>query len=138
MTEEKLIGKPYGWGRPWAMVQWLRGNPSVEAPKLDWPCLCVACGFNYIWVVRVGFVLQSVEAFDSKEIVIDKDSGTPIFLFRGREEKNLYRYGPDWTDDISKAKHFLNHEDAEGAMAEALILHPSLIGRADSVQFRIR
>lgn len=106
----------------------------MEAPKLDWPCRCIACGFNYIWIVRVGFVLHKITG----EIVFDRDLGAPIFLFRGRDGKNIYPLGPDWIDDISKAKHFLNSEDAETAMAEALILHPYLIGRADSVQFRIR
>lgn len=101
----------------------------------DWNCRCIACGFNYIWVVRVGYMLRDIT---TNEAVFDRNNGTPIFLLRGRSDQEYDWWGPDWTSDISKAKHFIDHESAETAMAEALILHPSLIGRADSVQFRIR
>jgi hypothetical protein len=123
------------------MEQKLPGEPLTKwYQKLDWNCKCVVCAFDHIWVVMTDRIIVqpdgTVHGDEDPEVV---QNGYPLFWIRGRRGPDWIGEGlSDWAHAVNEAKHYVNQRDADDARAEALILHPSLIGRANSVQFRIR
>lgn len=70
-----------------------------------------------------------------------KDYGYPLFWKRGREEDvdvDPPFMKPNWTKDVSCAKHYSTHEECAQAATEATLLHPTSIGKLRVMQFRIR
>jgi len=107
---------------------------------LKWGCTCMVCAFNHIWVVMTDrIIVQPDGTVHGDEDPKVRDEGYPLFWIRGRRGPDWHGEGlSDWAVAVNEANHYINQKDAEDARAEALILHPSLIGRANSVQFRIR
>jgi len=109
-------------------------KPLTVNPSFKWRCSCIPCGFNYIWVVRAGFMQVDRQGV----LAIDMNFGSPIFWNRGKPDSKSNRFGPDWMDDISEGNHYLSKEDGEVAATEAVLFYPFLIGNVDVLQFRIR
>jgi len=138
------------------LIDWSKLNDLPDETRMRWPCTCVVCGFNNIWVVwseRCIVQTDGTFKFDGDPVESGfmplqnksddpvRDYGYPVFWKRGREEdvpEDPPFMKPNWSKDVAKAKHFLNHEDAEKAAVEAVLLHPTAIGKLRVIQFRIR
>lgn len=131
------------------LIDWSRLNDLPDDMRMRWPCTCVVCGFNHIWVVmseRCFYQPDETFRFDGErggwnDLSLVSDEGYPVFWKRGREERvpedPLY-FNPNWTKNIAFAKHYLTFVEAEKAVVEATLLNPTAIGKLRAIQFRIR
>lgn len=116
---------------------------------LDWPCPCGACVVSpYIYVLMTERVMRQPDGTylgdEDPEVV---QHGYPVFWRRGKPDGLDYKpphnvmtnpFGPDWTKDIAHAVHYVHKGEAETAQVEAILFHPSLIGKVRVMPFRIR